>query len=68
MNVLVILIPVSLILGGIGLAAFLWTIRSEQYDDAKGNAARILLEDEDQVVGPSPTESADPIAKKREAK
>jgi len=46
LNVLVILIPVSLLLGGLGLAAFLWTIRSDQYDDAKGNAARILMEDE----------------------
>lgn len=46
MNVLVILIPVSLVLGGIGLAAFLWTVRSDQYDDAEGNAARILLDDD----------------------
>ncbi|MFN2305790.1 MAG: cbb3-type cytochrome oxidase assembly protein CcoS [Paracoccaceae bacterium] len=46
MNVLVILIPVSLILGGIGLVAFLWTVRSDQYDDDQGNAARILLDDD----------------------
>ncbi|KIN64188.1 Cytochrome oxidase maturation protein, cbb3-type [Sulfitobacter noctilucicola] len=46
MNVLVILIPVSLILGAIGLVAFLWTVRSDQYDDDKGNAARILLDDD----------------------
>ncbi|APE42507.1 cytochrome oxidase maturation protein, cbb3-type [Sulfitobacter alexandrii] len=46
MNVLVVLIPVSLILGGIGLVAFLWTVRSDQYDDDKGNAVRILLDDD----------------------
>ena len=46
MNVLVILIPVSLILGAIGLVAFLWTVRSDQYDDDQGNAARILLDDD----------------------
>ena len=46
MNVLIILIPVSLVLGGLGLIAFLWTIRTNQYDDAKGNAARILMEDQ----------------------
>jgi len=45
MNVLVILIPVSLILGGIGLLAFLWSVRSDQYDDDQGNAARILLDE-----------------------
>lgn len=46
MNVLVVLIPVSLVLGAVGLIAFLWTVRSDQYDDALGNAARILLDDE----------------------
>ncbi len=46
MNVLVILIPVSLILGGLGLVAFLWTVRSDQYDDDQGNTARILLDDD----------------------
>ncbi|MEQ6202743.1 cbb3-type cytochrome oxidase assembly protein CcoS [Sulfitobacter sp. HNIBRBA2951] len=45
MNVLVVLIPVSLVLGAAGLAAFIWTVRSDQYDDEKGNAARILLDD-----------------------
>jgi cbb3-type cytochrome oxidase maturation protein len=46
MNVLVILIPISLILGGVGLAAFIWTVRSDQYDDDQGNAARIHLDEE----------------------
>jgi cbb3-type cytochrome oxidase maturation protein len=45
MNVLVILIPISLIMGGVGLAAFIWTVHSDQYDNEKGNAARILLDD-----------------------
>lgn len=47
MNVLVFLIPVSLILGGAGLVAFIWTLRTSQYDDPDGNAARILLSDND---------------------
>lgn len=47
MNVLVFLIPVSLILGGIGLAAFLWSLRSDQYEDLEGDAWRILSEDDD---------------------
>ncbi len=46
MNVLVFLIPISLILGGLGIAAFIWTLRSDQYDDPGGGAARILAEDE----------------------
>jgi cbb3-type cytochrome oxidase maturation protein len=47
MNVLLILIPVSIILGGLGLCGFLWTLRSGQYDDAEGSAARLLLGDDE---------------------
>ncbi|KHA51930.1 cbb3-type cytochrome oxidase assembly protein CcoS [Sulfitobacter geojensis] len=46
MNILAILIPVSLTLGGLGLLAFLWSLRSDQYDDLDGAAWRILLDDE----------------------
>lgn len=46
MNVLVFLIPVSVSLGLLGLIAFLWTIRTEQYEDPVGQASRILLEQE----------------------
>lgn len=42
MDILVILIPVSLILGGIGLLFFVFTVRSNQYDDPEGDARRIL--------------------------
>ena len=42
MNVLVILIPVSVGLGLMGLAAFLWTMRASQYDDTEGDRHRIL--------------------------
>lgn len=46
MNILLILIPVALVLGGIGLAAFIWSIRSGQYDDLDGAAQRILIDDD----------------------
>ena len=46
MNVLAYLIPVSLILGGIGLVAFVFTVRSKQYDDPDGAAQRILFDEE----------------------
>jgi cbb3-type cytochrome oxidase maturation protein len=42
MTVLVILIPVSLLLGGIGLVAFLWMLRHNQYEDPEGAAMRVL--------------------------
>jgi len=47
MSGLLILIPVALFLGAIGLAAFLWSLRSGQYDDLEGAAWRILQDDED---------------------
>lgn len=46
MNVLAILIPAALLLGGLGLAAFIWSVRTGQYDDLDGAAQRILIEDE----------------------
>jgi cbb3-type cytochrome oxidase maturation protein len=42
MDILVLLIPVSLALGGLGLAAFFWALRTRQFDDPKGAANRIL--------------------------
>ena len=46
MNILVILIPVSLVLGALGLAAFLWSLRANQYEDLEGDAWRILSDDD----------------------
>ncbi|SHF03614.1 cytochrome oxidase maturation protein, cbb3-type [Ruegeria intermedia] len=42
MEVLAYLIPISLFLGGVGLVAFIYTVRSNQYDDPEGDARRIL--------------------------
>ena len=46
MTNLLVLIPVALFLGGIGLAAFLWSLRSGQYDDLDGAAWRVIQDDE----------------------
>jgi cbb3-type cytochrome oxidase maturation protein len=45
MNGLLLLIPVALLLGFAGLAAFMWSLRSGQYDDLDGAAWRALDED-----------------------
>lgn len=45
MDVLAYLIPVSLFLGGVGLAAFFWALKSRQFDDPQGDANRILKPD-----------------------
>jgi cbb3-type cytochrome oxidase maturation protein len=49
MNGLAFLIPIALGMGLLGLCAFLWSMRSGQYDDIEGAANRILI-DEDEPV------------------
>ncbi|WP_300574597.1 cbb3-type cytochrome oxidase assembly protein CcoS [Phenylobacterium sp.] len=50
MGILLILAPISVLIGLSGLAAFWWTLRSGQYDDPAGDAARILIEDSDDLI------------------
>jgi cbb3-type cytochrome oxidase maturation protein len=50
MSGLLILIPAALLLGLIGLAAFLWSLRSGQYEDLDGAAERILYDDADDAT------------------
>jgi len=45
MSALVLLIPIALLLGLVGLAAFLWALKDGQFDDPEGAAARILQDD-----------------------
>lgn len=46
MSVLLYLIPLALLLGGGAVVAFLWAIKSGQYDDLDGAAMRILTDDD----------------------
>ncbi|WP_171103665.1 MULTISPECIES: cbb3-type cytochrome oxidase assembly protein CcoS [unclassified Ruegeria] len=52
MEVLAYLIPISLLLGGVGLVAFIYTVRSNQYDDPDGDAQRILSDEWDDKPKP----------------
>lgn len=45
MDSLILLIPLALGLGLLGLAGFLWALRAGQYDDLDGAASRILFDD-----------------------
>jgi cbb3-type cytochrome oxidase maturation protein len=55
MDVLIYLIPVALVLGLLGLAGFLWSLKAGQYDDLEGAKYRILQDDDlpDQTDPPS---------------
>ena len=46
MEVMVILVPLALGLGLIGLLAFLWLLKTGQYDDLEGAAWRAIADDE----------------------
>lgn len=53
MTSLLFLIPAALALGLIGLIAFMWALRSGQFDDLDGAANRILFdEDDDEARAP----------------
>lgn len=49
MNILLLLAPFSVFLGLMAVAAFVWTLRAGQYDDIRGAAERILLDDADPI-------------------
>jgi cbb3-type cytochrome oxidase maturation protein len=46
MTVILYLLGASLLLGGTGLAVFLWSLRTGQYDDMDGAANRVLFDDD----------------------
>ncbi len=46
MTNLAVLMPVAIGLGLLGLAAFLWSLRSGQYEDLEGAAVRVLEDDD----------------------
>ena len=50
MGILYFLIPVSLLLGVVGLWAFLWSLEDGQYEDLDGAAERLFLDEEDKPL------------------
>ena len=67
MTILYLLIPLAVILMGIAIGIFVWSIRSGQYDDLEGPAHRILMDDDDPMIpGNRPrTKDRDPQAEDR---
>lgn len=58
MSSLVFLVPLALVLGGSALAAFLWSLKSGQYEDLDGAAERIFLDVQSDRAGPVDSEDA----------
>lgn len=47
MNIVGFLIPLALLMGLSGLAAFFWAMKSGQFEDLDGAANRILIDEDD---------------------
>ena len=47
MTALLLLIPIAIGLGLVGLGAFFWAVRHGQFEDLEGASLRILMDDED---------------------
>lgn len=54
MDILYLLIPLAIIIMIVAVAAFMWAVRSGQYEDLEGPAHRILMDDDDPRIPKSP--------------
>jgi cbb3-type cytochrome oxidase maturation protein len=61
MNIVIVLIPLALFLGGLGLVAFLWSLKNGQYEDLDGAAERVLLDDDLEDEKPGAQDQVGPI-------
>jgi cbb3-type cytochrome oxidase maturation protein len=50
MEILYMLIPMAVVIMVVAVAAFIWTVKSGQYDDMEGPAHRILMDDDDPMI------------------
>jgi cbb3-type cytochrome oxidase maturation protein len=66
MSSLVFLVPLALLLGAAALGAFLWSLRSGQYDDLEGAGARIFVEEANDRAGARPDGAAGETPKDQE--
>jgi cbb3-type cytochrome oxidase maturation protein len=47
MDILYLLIPLAVVIMIVAIGAFMWAVKSGQYDDLEGPAHRILMDDDD---------------------
>ena len=58
MDILLLLIPLSLVLVALIGGVFVWSVKSGQYDDLEGPAHRFLADDDDAQASPGSTNDA----------
>lgn len=59
MDILYLLIPLAVVIMIVAVAAFMWAVRSGQFEDMEGPAHRILMDDDDPRIPRSPTGKPD---------
>lgn len=59
MDAIVFLMPIALFMGFIALAAFIWNLRSGQFDDLEGAKYRILIDDDEDRMPSPPADETD---------
>lgn len=62
MEILYLLIPLAIVIMLVAVWAFVWSVKSGQFDDLEGPAHRILMDDDDPMI-PRPDQSADPSSR-----
>ena len=68
MEVVYLLVPLAIILAGVVVWAFFWSIKSGQFDDLEGPAHRVLMDD-DEADAPAPPEAQpNPVAREPDKK
>ena len=65
MEALIYLIPAALFLGLLGLGAFLWALKSGQFEDLQGAAERILYDDDEDEPEPKGEDGGTPSTNSR---
>lgn len=50
MDIVILLIPIAIILAGLAIWAFFWSVNSGQFDDLESPAHRILYDDDEELI------------------
>ena len=59
MEILYLLIPLGILILGIAIGAFIWAVKSGQFEDMQGPAHRILMDDDDPLIPRSSPRASD---------
>ena len=47
MTILLVLIPIGVLLLGVAIAAFVWAVRNDQFEDLESEGSRILFDEQE---------------------